>query len=185
MTLIGHSMGGLIAAGYLQSKSKRARVSKVVTVGTPYQGSLKAIRKMMTGEDELSRVPSGAREREAARLTPSLYYLLPSFEGSLKLPPKPRSTSNTSGPNLTGKSIFDPAVWRRSIPGALERFFMRHSVKSPEQYRERAAKLFTELLGNARRHRERLAQMDLDGGATSLSSSQDYLCLIGVGVPTR
>jgi len=38
VNLVGHSMGGLIIAGYLEKKGKANPVNKVVTIATPFQG---------------------------------------------------------------------------------------------------------------------------------------------------
>ncbi len=85
--LVGHSMGGIAIGACLalqmhRTRTGRSRVRRVVTVGTPFRGSVDAIEKMSTGESEIVGVSSN-RERETARLTPSLYQLLPSWIGGL------------------------------------------------------------------------------------------------------
>ena len=85
VNLVGHSMGGLVIAGYLQRLGANARVHKVATLATPFRGSFEAIIKMTTGTANLGTSPPSSREREAARLTPSLYHLLPSFDDGIEL----------------------------------------------------------------------------------------------------
>ena len=82
VNLVGHSMGGLIIAGYLQRRGVAAPVEKVATLGSPFRGSLEAPIKVVTGTASLGPDSSpNSREREAARLTPALYHLLPSLAG--------------------------------------------------------------------------------------------------------
>ena len=82
VTLIGHSMGGLIIAGYLE-RHGAGRVDKVITLGTPFRGSHEAILAMATGTSDLAETAGKARERRVARMTPALYHLLPRYAGAL------------------------------------------------------------------------------------------------------
>ena len=50
MDLVGHSMGGLVIAGYLATLGKKHRIGSVVTLATPFQGSYEAVIKVTTGE---------------------------------------------------------------------------------------------------------------------------------------
>lgn len=50
VTLIGHSMGGLLARVYLAQPARAARVARVVTIATPYLGSPKSTYALLTGE---------------------------------------------------------------------------------------------------------------------------------------
>ena len=68
VNLIGHSMGGLLIAGYIE-RHGGALVNKVVTLATPFQGSLEAVLKLATGTADLGddsgnaqRAPHGAHD---------------------------------------------------------------------------------------------------------------------------
>ena len=106
--LVGHSMGGLViaaclAAGKHLGSTGRPRVRRVVTLGTPYLGAVDALAKFSTGESEIV----GQRrhtERELARLTPSVFQLLPVYERAF--------FDTASGRPL---DLFDPANWQPSI----------------------------------------------------------------------
>lgn len=117
---IGHSMGGLvIAAALLRARISGGRTTlpfnKAVTYGTPFQGSLDAIEQMTIGDGERlpRRGPDGRlirggrgpnpQKRLGARLTPALYYLLPSFAGAV-------NDENGRPVDLT-----DPINWQPSI----------------------------------------------------------------------
>ena len=69
VNLVGHSMGGLIIAGYLQARGADKLVHKVATLATPFQGSFEAVIKVTTGTADLGESAPSSREREAARLT--------------------------------------------------------------------------------------------------------------------
>ncbi|MBR2293274.1 MAG: RICIN domain-containing protein [Clostridia bacterium] len=76
--LVAHSMGGLVASAYLdRSATNRAKVDKLITVGTPYTGAPKALYVIETGE-----LMEGAEfwfnMSEYALNMPAVYELLPS-----------------------------------------------------------------------------------------------------------
>jgi pimeloyl-ACP methyl ester carboxylesterase len=75
LTLVGHSMGGLVASYFAAFGDGGEKVSKVVTLGTPFGGSLNAVNVLATGK----AFPLGAFAdalRDAAQTLPGLYELL-------------------------------------------------------------------------------------------------------------
>src|SRR5207253_1128038 len=105
-----------------------------------------------------------SREREAARLTPALYQLLPSFEGGLDVPPD------------LPKTLFDAAVWQPSIVETLKEYIRLHGLDRTDRDRQ-ARELFTGLLKAARSHRTRIDKLNL----TSLGMQPaQWLCVVGV-----
>ena len=50
VTLIGHSMGGLLARAYTLDPLRAQKVDKVISVGTPYWGAPKIARNIRSGE---------------------------------------------------------------------------------------------------------------------------------------
>lgn len=85
--LVGHSMGGnliaaCIAAG-LVGTEERCKVRRVVTIGTPFRGAPAAVAKLATGLGSLTGRAARERERTAARMTPSVYQLLPTYPGGI------------------------------------------------------------------------------------------------------
>ena len=170
VSIIAHSMGGLIAAGYIADKGPRARVSKVVSLASPFRGSLEAVRKMLTGKDKLSRAVSGGREREAARVTPSLYYLLPAFKGALHFDGKPNAT------------LLRSTTWQPNVIESLDRYVRQFSLQDATT-RKSGKQLFQELLDAAAAHRKGIEKLDLV--ATSLQSTKNWLCVVGVDSDTR
>jgi pimeloyl-ACP methyl ester carboxylesterase len=171
VNLIGHSMGGLIIAGCLSTLGSAARVGKVVTLATPFQGSFEAVIKVITGTSDLGVSAPSSREREAARLTPALYHLMPSFPNHL------RATDKWDGP----VKLFDPLAWQPSVVDTIADFVRAHGLnrKAPQA---QAGEIFAELLDQAAKHRRRTDRLQLENvGLTR----DDWLCVVGVDSITR
>ena len=159
VSLIGHSMGGLIIAGYVESlaagriKSPTGSgplVDKVVTLGTPFRGSYEAILKVTTGTSELGDDSGKARERRMARMTPALYHLLPESAGLI---------ASDGG---IAVNFFDPEAWQPNVVQTIE-----HQVRD---WDVTGAELFREMLDEARAHRERISGLRLlNDGASGAS----------------
>ena len=161
VSLVGHSMGGLIIGGYIE-RYGGGSVHRVVTLGSPFQGSYEAILKVATGTADLGDNAGGARERRMARMTPALYHLLPSFAGALNVDEGLEA------------DIYRPAAWQPSVVGTLEKQVEGWSISGDE--------LFADMLGAAAAHRARLAGLRL--GDRGMSDT-DWLAVAGVGAETR
>jgi len=169
--LVGHSMGGLVIAGYLASVGKDHKVGSVVTLATPFQGSYEAVIKVTTGTANLGTSPPSSREREAARMTPSLYYLLPGFKGALTVPADSTLPSN----------LFDPAVWQPSVTDTIAQFIQLRGL-TPSNAKGQAAALFAVMLAAAKKYRDLTDNLKLtDCGM----GEDDWLCVVGVDATTR
>ena len=170
--LVGHSMGGLIIAGYVE-RAGRKRVRKVATLGAPFKGSFEAALKMITGQAELPG-DSGSAEREVARLTPALYHLLPRFKNA-----------GTADPGL-GVDLFRAATWQPSVARTIAEQIRLHGLEGAgmtEDVRLAAAKdLFQRLLTQASDHRTRVSRLSL--GSAGMTRD-DWLCVVGLGEKTR
>ncbi len=174
VSLVGHSMGGLIIAGYLE-RHGAARVDKVVTLGTPFQGSHEAILKLTTGTSDLGDSPGANRERRAARLMPALYHLLPTFPGAL------RADEGLSA------DILDPDAWQPNVVRTIDAQVREWEVTGEA--------LFRELLGSAAAHRARVAELRLRDGSMvagndpaagpATLAARDFLVIAGVDSETR
>ncbi len=169
VNLVGHSMGGLVIAGYLQRKGTSHRVHKVATLASPFQGSFESVTKITTGTADLGDSEPSSREREAARLTPALYHLLPSFAKGLTVAPKLPDT------------LFNPKAWQPSIVATIKQYIRLHSLKTTG-IPQRPSELFTKLLNSARNHRKRIDGLSLED--IGLDASR-WLCVVGVNSTTR
>ena len=171
VNLVGHSMGGLVIAGYLASVGAMHRIGSIVTLATPFRGSYEAVIKVTTGTANLGATPPSSREREAARVTPALYHLLPSFPDALSVPP------NSSLPT----DLFDPAVWQPSVTDTIRQYIQLHGL-TPANAKTQADAVFAAMLKDAKTFRAGTDRLDL---AKCKLTPDDWLCVIGVGSKTR
>jgi pimeloyl-ACP methyl ester carboxylesterase len=169
--LVGHSMGGLIITEYLSQFPGKARVGKVVTMGTPFLGAVEAVVKMTTGMSLLSGDVPNEREREAARVTPTVYQLLPSYENA------------AVGPTEQELDLFDPGNMQASIVDSLTEFVRLYAVDTPAaERRSRAERILGELLLGGAEHRDNV--LNLKPGRAGVLQ-RDWLAIVGVGQKTR
>lgn len=169
--LVGHSMGGLVITEYLSQRRRGSGVEKVVTIGTPYLGSIEAIVKITTGMSLITGPEPKEREREAARVTPALYQLFPSYEGA---------TTDSDGNSV---DIFDTRNVQVSIVDSLAEFVRLYSVSTrSSERRDRALEILEEMLGNAKRHRANIERFRLSDAGIRRSN---WLAIIGIGERTR
>lgn len=171
VNLVGHSMGGVIIAGYVQQFGAAKKVGKVATLAAPFRGSYEAVIKIITGTANLGATPPSSREREAARLTPALYQLFPRFPGALR--------REDDGADL---SFFEPGNWQPSILQTLQEYIRLHAVSPPANVAHRALEIFTDLLNGGREHGARVDAVNLVQAGLM---TRDWLCVVGVNADTR
>ncbi len=157
-------MGGMIVTGYLQ-KNGQDKVNKIATIATPFRGSLEAVAKTATGAASLGASGGSSREREAARVTPSLYYLLPSFTGSVQ------------AEEDLSDDLFLPGSWQPGILQTLSSFIRMYGL-DPANPDQQALDLLKQMLDAAWRHRTRMERLQLD-------NTKDWLSIVGVNATTR
>lgn len=172
VNLVGHSMGGLVIAEYLVRRGGEKKVGKVATLASPFQGSFEAVVKVTTGTANLGVSPPSSREREAARLTPALYHLVPSFQNGLIVAP--------GLPN----SLFDVGLWQPSIIETIAEYIRLHGRQpmNAGDRRRLAEDIFAAMLGAASNHRTRIESLDL---ATAGLDPSKWLAVVGVDATTR
>ena len=171
VNLVGHSMGGLVIAGYLERQGAKAAVDKVVTLATPFQGSFEAVIKVATGTANLGTTPPSSREREAARITPALYHLIPSFANGIEV----------SAPSLP-TTLFNPDLWQPSVIASLAEFIRTKGLPSSKTKMQGAHDLFAFLLNQAKTHRNRIDGFNL---SSANLTHRDWLAVVGVDSTTR
>ena len=161
VSLVGHSMGGLIIAGYVQRYSGQ-RVDKVVTLAAPLQGSYEAVLRLVTGTSLFGLESGKARSRRTARLTPALYHLLPSFGGLIV-------------DEGMESNLFNPVAWQPSVVRDIERQVSDWDISGD--------KLFRAMLNEAEAHRNRISRLELAEG--DQVSTDEWLAVVGVNAKTR
>lgn len=98
LVLVCHSMGGLVARAFLDLEGGADQCRRLVTVGTPYFGSVKALGCLVNGVYPWSgRI--GERLTVLARTWPSVYELLPTY------------------PAVVGSSSGLAPLWDADVPG--------------------------------------------------------------------
>ena len=178
VNLVGHSLGGLVITRYLiKHGSKKQRVHKVATLGTPFRGSFEAAIKLLTGTAQLDNSNASSRERKAARMMPSLYQILPTCP-HLELDP---------GSDVV-QDVFNPDFWQPSIVGTLAEYVRLHDSdqetrSDPEKSKARALIIFKALLNSGKKHQELINNLkELE----TVGLAQDrWLCIVGVDSTTR
>ncbi len=172
VNLVGHSMGGLVIAGYIE-RFGGGLVDRVATLASPFRGSFEAMVKIATGTANLGVPAPSSREREAARVTPSIYHLLPDFDTGV---------DPEEGSSLP-RSTFDPGLMQPSIVESVVSYAERFALGRTKKKRTETGKaLLPAMLAEAERHRKRIAALDLQ--AKGLSADR-WLCVVGVDAATR
>ena len=143
VTLIGHSMGGLLIARHMWENNSIDRVDKIVTIATPFQGSPDVIKELC--------IHKNSAKREAARLSPSVYYLLPRYE------------------EAASADLFNVKNWQRSI---VEDFIF-------EDGEEEGKTRLSEILKRAKRYLQKIDRLDQKLGQDWLD--KNWLCVVGSG----
>jgi len=162
--LVGHSMGGLIIADYLSRYGNEGRVRRVVTLGTPFQGSVEAIKKLTTGLGTLTGERPRDRERETARTIPALYQLLPTYAHAV------------SSPDRLSTNLYELETWQPSILQSLAEFIrLRKAVTDPEG-------LFMNYLAGLHALREDIESLRL---ANVFQADGGWLPIVGVHAKTQ
>ncbi len=168
VSLIGHSMGGLVISRMLTDQPQPLPVNKVATLATPFKGSFEAIVKLTIGTGNLGKGRPSHAERRSARVTPALYQLLPAFENGLNI--------DAAFP----QTLFDAASWQPSLLTSLTEYVCKTGLPGTPQ--ERAAMLFDRMLEMAKENAEAIASLDL---AKHGLKAEDWLAVIGVDAETR
>ncbi len=113
ITLVGHSMGGLVIKWFLLQvlpADERSLVDKIITIATPYRGSLKAIEAILPGARRFFGMEAQKNMRKASRTLPGVYQLLPSWDKAV--------IDKSTGDNI---DIFDAKNWQGNVVRKLER----------------------------------------------------------------
>ncbi len=106
-TLVGHSMGGLVARAYLARHTAAAeqRIKRLITQGTPHFGIIGAVEGMVTGNRMMAIIAKLNQDNVPRRLIlnmPSAYQGLPA----------PPDLFPSGRPYPANWDLYDAAAWR-------------------------------------------------------------------------
>lgn len=103
VVLMAHSMGGLVTRLYVNDQARAAKVARVLTIGTPYWGSPKALFPFLYGVESpgvsgLDAVFDNAKLRSFARFLQGMFFLWPSarYGGWLSIDDRSSPLSQTA-----------------------------------------------------------------------------------------
>lgn len=169
--LVGHSMGGILITEYLSKFGSEAKIGKVATIGTPFLGSIESIVKITTGMSLLAGDTPKEREREAARATPAVYQLFPSYD---------KCAVDELGNKV---DLFKPENMQNSIIDSLSEYVRIYAVDTPAIQRlDRAREILKFLLKTAKDQRQNTMRFKLSDAKLE---ENDWLSIIGVNSKTR
>lgn len=181
--LVGHSMGGLVIGGYLVAHGRSKRIGKIATLGTPFGGSYEAPIKVLTGTASLGTAESSSREREASRITPALYHLIPRFQVQLKTGVQHAVVDQTGA----AIDMFQSSNWQKGVIESLAEFIRMYAVEPPRSQKDRLVKakvLLQQMLDDADAYRTAVDALSLSSSSNGLQKSS-WLCIAGVNAETR
>jgi Lecithin:cholesterol acyltransferase len=119
LIFICHSMGGLVARYFLEVLGGRELTSKLITIGTPYQGSINALNALVNGLF-LGLGPIGVSVDKLIRSFPSVHQLLPTYDcldvGDGQL----RNLSGRDLPNVDTNDVTEALAFHSRIAGSIE-----------------------------------------------------------------
>jgi hypothetical protein len=78
LVFVCHSLGGLVARWYIEMCGGADITRRLITLGTPYRGSAKAVEQLVNGVRK-GLGPLGVNLTDLARSLPSTYQLLPEY----------------------------------------------------------------------------------------------------------
>lgn len=135
VVFVAHSMGGLVASKFLaKSSANRAKVSKVITIGTPYTGAVKGLYVMETGNlTEILSIPLVPLTNIQTTIKnlvcnfPAVYELLPNINYLNGNAPYITATSNgntqTKTTHYDSWSFMKQRPWGLTASGQVKQMF--------------------------------------------------------------
>lgn len=119
LILICHSMGGLVARWFLEMESGREITRRLLTIGTPYQGSINALDNLVNGFSK-GLGPLRVNLTELVRSFPSTYQLLPTFPSIDVGNGLLQKLTEISVPNLELTRVKEAASFHQRISDAVQ-----------------------------------------------------------------
>lgn len=114
LVLICHSMGGLVARWFLEVLGGREITHQLITIGTPYQGSIKALNSLVNGFSK-GLGPLRLNLTALVRSFPSLHQLLPIYPCLDVGDGQPKTLTDIPVPNLEADRVQAAAAFHRRI----------------------------------------------------------------------
>ena len=116
LVFICHSMGGLIARWYIEREGGAEYTRKLITLGTPHRGALRALEQLVNGVRK-GIGPLTFNLTDFARSLPSLHQLLPEY-ACIESPSGLLRTTETSLAPLSSTMVADAMRFHEELDGA-------------------------------------------------------------------
>jgi hypothetical protein len=116
LVFVCHSLGGLIARWYIEMCGGFSLTRRLVTLGTPYRGSAKAVEQLVNGVRK-GLGPPAVNLTDLARSLPSTYQLLPEY-ACVEKGQDLAKTTESDLPNLPTKMVTDAMQFHRDLQRA-------------------------------------------------------------------
>ena len=113
LVFIAHSMGGLVTRWYLDRLGGAEVTRKLITLGTPHRGSLKALEQLVNGVRK-GPGPFKLNLTTFARSLPSLHQLMPEY-ACIEQPGNLAKTTEVEVPELTTAMVADAMEFHTQI----------------------------------------------------------------------
>jgi hypothetical protein len=127
-------MGGLVARWFLEKLGGRDATRMLITIGTPYQGSINALSALVNGVS-LGFGPFGTAIDELVRSFPSVFQLLPSYSCLNAGDGQLRGLSGIDLPNVAGANVREGLAFHAGITHAIEKMphYQTFAIKGVDQ----------------------------------------------------
>jgi pimeloyl-ACP methyl ester carboxylesterase len=143
LVFVCHSMGGLVARWYIEHCGGAEVTRKLVTLGTPYRGAVKALEQLVNGVHK-GIGPLAVDLTEFARSMPSMYQLLPEY-AAIESGADLAKTTEIQVPELDAARIADGMRFHTQIAdaeaGRPESLAMTHAILGINQPTATTARL--------------------------------------------
>jgi pimeloyl-ACP methyl ester carboxylesterase len=126
LVLICHSMGGLVARWFAEQEGGAELIRALITVGTPFRGSLKALINLANGL-EPGIGPLRIPLTEFARSLPALYQLLPQYDCMITDAGR-TGLAEQHCPGLDTTLLADAVAFHKAIAGSDTSLYALHKV---------------------------------------------------------
>jgi hypothetical protein len=120
LVFICHSMGGLIARWFLEVLGGREITRQLITIGTPYQGSVNALSQLVNGLS-VGLGPLSLKLTAFVQSLPSVYQLLPTYPCLDLGDGIPKVLNGASVPNLESDRVLAAIAFHRTIAEKVKR----------------------------------------------------------------
>ena len=159
--IVTHSMGGLILSAFLKLKPSEhlRKIQRAVMAAPPFWGSIESMRTLTIGETALLGFNAPEVYRKISRTFPSVYQLVPGYEGAWVHPE-------------SGASIWDIQSWQRRV---------KFGTRKQAVYEEKDSLMQRHLSRAKQFHETDLINFD----ALPAPERDKFLLLYGTGERTR